>query len=95
MEGQTTAAGAGAVLVPSNLVPAISPSSPRSSFDSSDSSADEGGGGGGARVGGVRGGGEQMDTDDSVTCLWDDCGKVYTHLPTLVEHIHEGTFFFL
>ncbi|KAG5342303.1 hypothetical protein C0989_003432 [Termitomyces sp. Mn162] len=27
---------------------------------------------------------------DSVTCLWDDCGKVFTHLPTLISHIHDG-----
>ncbi|RDB21758.1 INO80 complex subunit 1 [Hypsizygus marmoreus] len=26
--------------------------------------------------------------EDSVTCLWDDCGRVFTHLPTLIEHIH-------
>ncbi|KAG5728474.1 Zinc finger protein [Termitomyces sp. T112] len=26
---------------------------------------------------------------DSVTCLWDDCGKVFTHLPTLISHIHD------
>jgi hypothetical protein len=32
--------------------------------------------------------------DDSVTCLWDNCGVVYTHLPTLIEHIHNGEFFF-
>jgi len=91
--GEGQSATAGTILIPSNLAPAISPSSPRSSFDSSDSSADEGGGGlggGGTGVGVAVGGGEQMDTDDSVTCLWDDCGKVYTHLPTLVEHIHEG-----
>ncbi|KAG6372046.1 hypothetical protein JVT61DRAFT_8754 [Boletus reticuloceps] len=25
---------------------------------------------------------------DTVTCLWDDCGVVFTHLPTLIEHIH-------
>ena len=28
--------------------------------------------------------------DDSVTCLWDNCGVVYTHLPTLIDHIHNG-----
>ncbi|PFH48521.1 hypothetical protein AMATHDRAFT_65183 [Amanita thiersii Skay4041] len=26
--------------------------------------------------------------DDSVTCLWDDCGRIFTHLPTLIDHIH-------
>ncbi|KAJ7033158.1 hypothetical protein C8F04DRAFT_1221742 [Mycena alexandri] len=27
---------------------------------------------------------------DSVTCQWVHCGLVYTHLPTLVEHIHSA-----
>ncbi|KAJ7231910.1 hypothetical protein B0H12DRAFT_1146148 [Mycena haematopus] len=31
---------------------------------------------------------EFRDSDDSVTCLWEHCGIVYTHLPTLIEHIH-------
>ncbi|EKM76303.1 hypothetical protein AGABI1DRAFT_78740 [Agaricus bisporus var. burnettii JB137-S8] len=26
--------------------------------------------------------------EDSVTCQWQDCGIVYTHLPTLIDHIH-------
>ncbi|KAF8630580.1 hypothetical protein AX17_005392 [Amanita inopinata Kibby_2008] len=26
--------------------------------------------------------------DDSASCMWDDCGVVFTHLPTLIEHIH-------
>ncbi|KAL4072064.1 hypothetical protein J3A83DRAFT_2962657 [Scleroderma citrinum] len=25
---------------------------------------------------------------DTVTCLWEDCGKVFSHLPTLIKHIH-------
>ncbi|KIM58018.1 hypothetical protein SCLCIDRAFT_1103425 [Scleroderma citrinum Foug A] len=25
---------------------------------------------------------------DTVTCLWEDCGHVFSHLPTLIEHIH-------
>ncbi|EPQ53282.1 hypothetical protein GLOTRDRAFT_140134 [Gloeophyllum trabeum ATCC 11539] len=25
---------------------------------------------------------------DTVACQWEDCGKVFTHLPTLIEHIH-------
>ena len=33
-----------------------------------------------------------LDTDDSVTCQWEDCGKVFTHLPTLIDHIHKGKF---
>lgn len=28
--------------------------------------------------------------DDSVTCLWEDCGIIFTHLPTLINHIHNG-----
>jgi hypothetical protein len=31
---------------------------------------------------------EFRDSDDSVTCQWENCGIVYTHLPTLIEHIH-------
>ncbi|KAJ7108839.1 hypothetical protein C8R43DRAFT_905262 [Mycena crocata] len=31
---------------------------------------------------------EFRDSDDSVTCQWESCGIVYTHLPTLIEHIH-------
>ncbi|KAJ7464632.1 hypothetical protein FB451DRAFT_1264131 [Mycena latifolia] len=31
---------------------------------------------------------EFRDSDDSVTCQWDSCGIVYTHLPTLIDHIH-------
>ncbi|KAJ7210551.1 hypothetical protein GGX14DRAFT_451113 [Mycena pura] len=31
---------------------------------------------------------EFRDSDDSVTCQWDSCGQVYTHLPSLIEHIH-------
>ncbi|KAG1742435.1 hypothetical protein EDB19DRAFT_614332 [Suillus lakei] len=25
---------------------------------------------------------------DTMTCLWDDCGVVFSHLPSLIEHIH-------
>ncbi|KAG0697826.1 hypothetical protein DFH29DRAFT_944439 [Suillus ampliporus] len=25
---------------------------------------------------------------DTMTCLWDDCGIVFSHLPSLIEHIH-------
>ncbi|KAJ7698928.1 hypothetical protein B0H17DRAFT_1158232 [Mycena rosella] len=31
---------------------------------------------------------EFRDSDDSVTCQWDSCGIVYTHLPSLIDHIH-------
>jgi hypothetical protein len=30
--------------------------------------------------------------EDSVTCQWDDCGIVFTHLPTLIDHIHNGEY---
>lgn len=36
-----------------------------------------------------------LDTEDSVTCQWEDCGKVFTHLPTLIHHIHNGKFLLL
>ena len=32
----------------------------------------------------------ELESEDSVTCQWDDCGVVFTHLPTLIEHIHNG-----
>lgn len=38
---------------------------------------------------------DAVESDDSVTCLWDDCGLVYTHLPTLIQHIHTGEFIFV
>ncbi|KAJ7625546.1 hypothetical protein FB45DRAFT_1029905 [Roridomyces roridus] len=31
---------------------------------------------------------EFRDSDDSVTCKWEGCSQVFTHLPTLIEHIH-------
>ena len=33
---------------------------------------------------------ELIDSEDTVTCLWDNCGVVFTHLPTLIDHIHNG-----
>jgi len=32
------------------------------------------------------------DPEDSVTCEWGDCGSVFTHLPSLVDHIHNGEY---
>lgn len=29
--------------------------------------------------------------DDTTTCQWEDCGKVFDHLPSLIDHIHNGT----
>lgn len=34
----------------------------------------------------------ELESEDSVTCQWDDCGIVFTHLPTLIEHIHNGEY---
>ena len=36
-----------------------------------------------------------LDPEDivtSTTCQWEGYGKVFTHLPTLVHHIHNGGF---
>ena len=27
---------------------------------------------------------------DSVTCQWEACGRPFSHLPTLIDHIHSG-----
>lgn len=29
---------------------------------------------------------------DTMTCRWEECGKVFSHLPTMIEHIHNGAF---
>lgn len=31
--------------------------------------------------------------EDTMSCQWEECGKVFNHLPTLIEHIHNGMFF--
>jgi hypothetical protein len=36
-------------------------------------------------------GAEGIETNDVVTCQWEDCGIVFDHLPTLINHIHNGT----
>lgn len=28
--------------------------------------------------------------EETVVCLWEDCGKLFTRLPTLIDHIHSG-----
>lgn len=28
---------------------------------------------------------------DSVICQWENCGMPFSHLPTLINHIHNGT----
>ena len=30
--------------------------------------------------------------EDSATCIWGECGIVFTHLPSLIRHIHNGQF---
>lgn len=37
--------------------------------------------------------GEEREAD-TMTCQWEDCGKVFSHLPTLIEHIHNGELYF-
>ncbi|KAH7918869.1 kinase-like protein [Leucogyrophana mollusca] len=32
--------------------------------------------------------GEAAQGGDTVMCLWEECGIVFTHLPTLIDHIH-------
>lgn len=32
------------------------------------------------------------DGNDTVTCQWEECGKVFDHLPSLIDHIHNGGF---
>ena len=27
---------------------------------------------------------------DTMTCRWEECGRVFSHLPTMIEHIHNG-----
>ena len=36
-----------------------------------------------------------LNKKDSVSCQWEDCGEVFTHLATLIDHIHNGNFFLL
>lgn len=33
---------------------------------------------------------EEVVGTDTMTCLWDDCGIVFSHLPSLIEHIHSS-----
>ena len=28
--------------------------------------------------------------EDTMTCQWEDCGRVFDHLPSLIDHIHNG-----
>lgn len=33
---------------------------------------------------------DDIETEDVITCQWEECGVVFTHLPTLIDHIHNG-----
>lgn len=41
----------------------------------------------GAAMEGMQGGNVEVDT---MSCRWEECGKVFSHLPTMIEHIHNG-----
>ena len=28
--------------------------------------------------------------EDTIACQWEDCGRVFNHLPSLIDHIHNG-----
>ena len=30
------------------------------------------------------------EMEDVITCQWEECGVVFGHLPTLIDHIHNG-----
>lgn len=36
--------------------------------------------------------GQTVDEEgpDTMRCQWEDCTRIYNHLPTLIEHIHNG-----
>lgn len=33
---------------------------------------------------------EDVTEADTMSCRWEDCGKVFNHLPSLIDHIHNG-----
>lgn len=39
----------------------------------------------------VEGGIEDQEAVDSVICQWETCERPFSHLPTLINHIHNGT----
>jgi hypothetical protein len=39
-------------------------------------------------------GGQTEESDDSITCQWEDCGIVFVHLETLIDHLHNRQFSF-
>ena len=34
-----------------------------------------------------------IDPDDIAKCEWENCGKVFDHLPTFIEHLHNGALY--
>jgi uncharacterized C2H2 Zn-finger protein len=81
---------------PAALPDAISPPSPSSSDSSGDntgSNASDIHAEGSFDVSALRPGSpihgaEGIETNNVVTCQWKDCGIVFDHLPTLINHIH-------
>lgn len=37
---------------------------------------------------------EEVIEGDTMTCQWEDCNRVFNHLPSLIEHIHNGAPFY-
>lgn len=37
----------------------------------------------------------EVVVEDSITCQWGDCGVVFTHLGTLIDHIHNSEYSFI
>lgn len=37
--------------------------------------------------------GQTVDEEgpDTMKCQWEECNKIYNHLPSLIDHIHNGT----
>ncbi|KAJ3566216.1 hypothetical protein NP233_g7139 [Leucocoprinus birnbaumii] len=83
--------------VPASSAPSVPPSPPRAAPDDDDTSSEnpeEFSPLPNSRAGSQNPEEGDMDPvpEDSVTCLWDDCGIVFTHLPTLIDHIHNGEY---
>lgn len=34
--------------------------------------------------------GPEGEGEDTMSCQWEECGRVFNHLPSLITHIHEG-----
>jgi hypothetical protein len=35
-------------------------------------------------------GAAEGEGEDTISCQWEECGRVFNHLPTIIEHIHNG-----